>query len=74
MVRNGLFLFDDSKVSGGPMRTNLKETECPFRVDEWRKIAVSHQPSALSPPMWMILFLYPMINVHDRCVAPTGQL
>ena len=48
MVRNGLFLFDDSKVSGGPMRTNLKETECPFRVDEWRKIAVSHQLSAIS--------------------------
>ena len=73
MVRNGLFLFDDSKVSGGPMRTNLKETECPFRADEWRKTAIScqlsgnsYQLSAISHQLSHVDDLY-FISI-DYCV------
>jgi len=30
-------LFDDSKVPAALQRSNLKETECLFGWDEWRK-------------------------------------
>ena len=46
-----VFLFDDSKVSAGWIASNLKETECLFGWDEWRKRVeegLSYQPSAIS--------------------------